>query len=135
VTTPFILGVNYWPRRKAMGWWKNFEAGEVHADFALIAELGMKVVRIFLLWEDFQPTPDSVDPLRLQHLHTVADIAADPHYQARGMLAQVAMDDGSALTVPGFVPKLSRTPGAHRRNAPTWHTADGRPCGFWLPLC
>ena len=60
--TPFILGVNYWPRRKAMGWWKNFEAGEVHADFALIAELGMKVVRIFLLWEDFQPTPDSVDP-------------------------------------------------------------------------
>ena len=74
--TPFILGVNYWPRRKAMGWWKNFEAGEVHADFTLIAELGMKVVRIFLLWEDFQPTPDSVDALRLQHLHTVADIAA-----------------------------------------------------------
>ncbi len=51
-------------------------------------------------------------------IYTVADIAADPHYQARGMLAQVAMDDGSALTVPGFVPKLSRTPGAHRRNAP-----------------
>jgi formyl-CoA transferase len=51
-------------------------------------------------------------------IYTVADIAADPHYQARGMLAQVAMDDGSALTVPGFVPKLSKTPGAHRRNAP-----------------
>jgi formyl-CoA transferase len=34
------------------------------------------------------------------------------------MLAQVTMDDGSALTVPGFVPKLSRTPGSHRRNAP-----------------
>jgi formyl-CoA transferase len=51
-------------------------------------------------------------------IYTVADIAADPHYQARGMLAQVAMDDGSALTVPGFVPKLSRTPGKHQRNAP-----------------
>jgi len=51
-------------------------------------------------------------------IYTVADIAADPHYQARGMLAQVSMDDGSALTVPGFVPKLSRTPGSHRRNAP-----------------
>ena len=51
-------------------------------------------------------------------IYTVADIAADPHYQARGMLAQVAMDDGSALTVPGFVPKLSRTPGRHQRNAP-----------------
>ncbi len=51
-------------------------------------------------------------------IYTVADIAADPHYAARGMLGQVTLDDGSALSVPGFVPKLSRTPGGHRRNAP-----------------
>ncbi len=51
-------------------------------------------------------------------IYTVADIAADPHYQARGMLQQVKMDDGSDLTVPGIIPKLSRTPGTHRRNAP-----------------
>jgi len=52
-------------------------------------------------------------------IYTVADIAADPHYQARGMLAKVQMDDDSDLLVPGIVPKLSRTPGNHRRNAPT----------------
>ena len=52
-------------------------------------------------------------------IYSVADIAADPHYKARGMLDQVHMDDGSALTVPGIVPKLSATPGRHRRNAPT----------------
>lgn len=51
-------------------------------------------------------------------IYTVADIAADPHYQARGMLDEVRMDDGSVLAVPGIVPKLSRTPGGHRRNAP-----------------
>jgi len=51
-------------------------------------------------------------------IYTVADIAADPHYQARGMIQQVQMDDGSTLSVPGIVPKLSRTPGSHRRNAP-----------------
>jgi formyl-CoA transferase len=51
-------------------------------------------------------------------IYTVADIARDPHYRARGMIAQVAMDDGSMLEVPGIVPKLSRTPGGHRRNAP-----------------
>ena len=51
-------------------------------------------------------------------IYTVADIAADPHYQARGMLGEVQMDDGSLLAVPGIVPKLSRTPGSHRRNAP-----------------
>jgi formyl-CoA transferase len=49
----------------------------------------------------------------------VADIAADPHYQARGMIQQVVMDDGTSLAVPGIIPKLSRTPGSHRRNAPT----------------
>jgi formyl-CoA transferase len=51
-------------------------------------------------------------------IYTVADIASDPHYAARGMLQQVTMDDGSALAVPGVVPKLSLTPGGHRRNAP-----------------
>ncbi len=51
-------------------------------------------------------------------IYTVADIAADPHYQARGMLSEVEMDDGTLLSVPGIVPKLSRTPGSHRRNAP-----------------
>ena len=52
-------------------------------------------------------------------IYTVADIAAAPHYQARGMLQTVTLADGSTLAVPGVVPKLSRTPGGHRRNAPT----------------
>jgi formyl-CoA transferase len=51
-------------------------------------------------------------------IYTVADIAADPHYLARGMLQEIEMDDGSRLAVPGIVPKLSATPGEHRRNAP-----------------
>ena len=51
-------------------------------------------------------------------IYTVQDIANDPHYLARGMLAEVQMNDGSLLKVPGMVPKLSRTPGLHRRNAP-----------------
>ncbi len=51
-------------------------------------------------------------------IYTIADIAADPHYRARGMLDEVKMDDGSMLALPGIVPKLSLTPGGHRRNAP-----------------
>ncbi len=51
-------------------------------------------------------------------IYTVADIAADPHYEARGMLQHVTLEDGSDMLVPGIVPKLSRTPGEHRRNAP-----------------
>ncbi|NBQ86943.1 MAG: CoA transferase [Betaproteobacteria bacterium] len=51
-------------------------------------------------------------------IYTVADIAADPHYKARGMIETVCMDDGTELSVPGIVPKMSLTPGSHRRNAP-----------------
>lgn len=50
--------------------------------------------------------------------YTVADMAADPHYAARGMLMPVTLADGSTLTVPGIVPKLSRTPGGQHRAAP-----------------
>jgi len=72
---PFLLGVNYWPRRKAMDWWSNFDAAEVADEFALIRSLGLSVVRIFLLWDDFQPDPGSVSKPALQHLETVCDIA------------------------------------------------------------
>ena len=51
-------------------------------------------------------------------IFTVADISADPHYAARGMIQHVSLADGSQLAVPGIVPKLSRTPGGHHRDAP-----------------
>jgi endo-1,4-beta-mannosidase len=74
---PFTLGVNYWPRRKAMYWWSQFEAGEVRDEFALIASLGLQAVRLFLLWGDFQPAPDVVDKTCLENLGKVCDIAAE----------------------------------------------------------
>ncbi len=74
-------------------------------------------------WAATLPVDDVLEALAAAEvpsgkIYTVADIAADPHYAARGMLHDIRMDDGSALTVPGFVPKLSATPGGHRRNAP-----------------
>ena len=50
--------------------------------------------------------------------YTAADIAADPHYHARGMIAQITAADGEPLKVPGIIPKLSGTPGAIRTQAP-----------------
>ena len=81
VAQPFVLGVNYWPRTKAMYWWSNFDANEVRNEFALIRDLGLQVVRIFLLWDDFQPTPDAVDPRMLENLGVVCDIAAANNLQ------------------------------------------------------
>src|SRR5258706_14688878 len=77
MTQPFTLGVNYWPRKKAMYWWSNFDAGEVREEFAVIKEIGLNVVRLFLLWDDFQPEPTSVAKDKLDNLVKVADIAAE----------------------------------------------------------
>jgi endo-1,4-beta-mannosidase len=77
MTEPFVLGVNYWPRRKAMYWWSDFDAGEVREEFAIIRDIGLNVVRLFLLWDDWQPTPNTVSAECLKNLETVADIAAD----------------------------------------------------------
>jgi len=76
MSEPFIVGCNYWPRRKAMYWWSDFDAGEVREEFALMREIGLNMVRLFLLWDDWQPAPDQVSRECLKNLATVADIAA-----------------------------------------------------------
>jgi len=73
----FTLGVNYWPRKKAMYWWKDFDRAEVGAEFAEIASLGLQVARIFLLWEDFQPTPETISDRALADLGLVLDSALE----------------------------------------------------------
>ena len=52
-------------------------------------------------------------------IYTARDIAEDPHYRARAMIQRVRTADGLELDVPGIVPKLSLTPGAITRRAPT----------------
>jgi crotonobetainyl-CoA:carnitine CoA-transferase CaiB-like acyl-CoA transferase len=58
--------------------------------------------------------------------YDAADIAHDPHYQARDMIMDATLPDGSVVQVPGIVPKLSQTPGQITRPAPELgqHTAE-----------
>ena len=51
-------------------------------------------------------------------IYDAADIAADPHYQARDMLLASTLDDGTPVTLPGIVPKLAVTPGRMQSPAP-----------------
>jgi formyl-CoA transferase len=51
-------------------------------------------------------------------IFSIADIARDPHYAARGMLLDTTASDGEPLKQPGIVPKLSASPGGIRHAAP-----------------
>lgn len=44
-------------------------------------------------------------------IYSVADIVADPHYQAREMILDATLPGGAEVKMPGIVPKLSATPG------------------------
>lgn len=72
----FLLGVNYWPARTFVRMWKEFDPKQIGADFVTIRSLGLRLVRMFLLWEDFQPRPDTVDEGQLANLGRVFDLAA-----------------------------------------------------------
>ncbi|HEY2605196.1 CaiB/BaiF CoA-transferase family protein [Paraburkholderia sp. RL18-103-BIB-C] len=52
-------------------------------------------------------------------IYSVADIVADPHYQARDMLLQAELPGGASVKMPGIVPKLSDTPGEVRWQGPS----------------
>ena len=45
-------------------------------------------------------------------IYNVADIVADPHYQAREMILDAELPGGAQVKMPGIVPKLSETPGS-----------------------
>jgi formyl-CoA transferase len=51
-------------------------------------------------------------------IYTVADIANDPHFKARGNIENIQMRDGTTLAVPSVLPRLSRTPGSIKTLAP-----------------
>lgn len=52
-------------------------------------------------------------------IYTIADIVADPHYAARGMIRQIRLGNDETLKVPGVVPRLSETPGDFAGGGPS----------------
>jgi endo-1,4-beta-mannosidase len=109
---PFLLGVNYWPRRKAVDFWRAFDSGEVREEFALCAELGLSVIRIFLFWDDWQPEPDQVAPSCLRAFEVVCDTA-----QQLGLRLDVTFFTGH-MSGPNWPPRWLMDSGASPSRRP-----------------
>lgn len=118
----FTLGVNYWPRRKAMYWWRGFDAAEVEDDLTLIASLGLDLVRVFLLWDDWQPRPDQVSAERLAELERLCDLA-----HRRGLGLDVTFFTGH-MSGPNWAPAWALVPperGARTAGLPPRQVVSG----------
>lgn len=71
----FRTGVNYWPAQLGMGFWKNFKKANLHQDFSRMKRAGLDSVRVFLTWEDFQPSPREINQQALAGLVKLMDCA------------------------------------------------------------
>lgn len=60
-------------------------------------------------------------------IYSVADIAQDPHYQARGAIARLRAASGIDVDMPAVFPCLSDNPGAIRERARCWASTP-TPC-------
>lgn len=118
-----------------MYWWQRFDRSEVERDFAVISAAGFDSVRIFLLWEDFQPGPETVSEGALDSLAIVAGVAAGRGLSLiptlfTGHMSGVNWIPEWALDVPSGAPATSRfriVSGGRVVNAKLrdWYSCDG----------
>ena len=51
----FQIGCNYWASHAGSSMWSNWEPETIDEDFRALVENGIRVLRVFPLWPDFQP--------------------------------------------------------------------------------
>lgn len=96
----FLIGVNYWDSVSGTDMWKNWAEDVVYNDLKALSENGVRHIRVFPNWRDFQPIKnlygwanrlrecvfgdneeylpygaDGVDPVMIERFKTLAKIA------------------------------------------------------------
>lgn len=51
----FAFGVNYWASENATRMWRDFDEKAIEKDFIALYNAGVKWIRLFPMWNDFQP--------------------------------------------------------------------------------
>ena len=51
----FILGCNYWASNAGADMWRDFDIECIDKDIRILSEYGVKHMRVFPNWRDFQP--------------------------------------------------------------------------------
>ena len=51
----FFVGCNYWAKNAGMYMWSQWRPDVVEQELSALAQHGVRVMRVFPLWSDFQP--------------------------------------------------------------------------------
>ena len=95
----YMIGVNYWGSKHAIDMWKFWDEESIDNDLKALAEYGVKYMRVFSNWRDFQPIENmyghhmqykgvcfpnnqplpneyGIDPVMLSRFHKFCDMAS-----------------------------------------------------------
>lgn len=96
----FMIGCNFWDSKSGTDMWKNFDEDSLRHDLTALSENGIRYIRCFPNWRDFQPVvtlrawagnfkeyrlvgdkyPENeyyIDPVMIERFRTFANIAND----------------------------------------------------------
>jgi endo-1,4-beta-mannosidase len=89
--------------------WRELDLGEMRAEFAHMHDLGFRVVRLFLLTEDFLPAPMTVPNDKVSALVEVARLASEAHLSTIPTLITINMS--GKFWWPAWMRDCDGTPG------------------------
>ena len=87
----FMVGCNYWASNAGVDMWRQFDADCVDRDLRLLSEHGVRYIRAFPLWRDFQPIIPTVGIVgRVSEYRADTDRADNPYYLDETMMDRFA---------------------------------------------
>lgn len=103
----FLIGCNYWDSASGTDMWRNWNEDVVKADLEALSKIGVKHLRVFPNWRDFQPIEKYIHYAGIQYDYFTPDgtECEAPDYVDMRMIrrfkkfAEIAEDNGMTLTV------------------------------------
>ena len=85
----FMLGCNYWASNAGAEMWCNFDAAVIDRDLSLLAAHGVRYLRAFPIWRDFQPVEPYVGGQGMFLEYTTNGRSCNPYYLDDEMLCRM----------------------------------------------
>ena len=78
----FMLGCNYWASNAGTEMWVNWDEAAIEKDLCVLGAHGMKYLRVFPNWRDFQPVCGyyGIDNRLYEYRHINGSLFEDPNY-------------------------------------------------------
>ena len=93
------IGFNYIPSQAGCRFWRDWNAEEIRADMIAMSAAEVDIVRFFLFWPDFEPTPGHYPSKMLDRLESMVELAAEQELQVLPSLLTVWMN-GQIFDLP-----------------------------------